>query len=147
MKSIGALFTILVVSLALGRLHPFGDPQRNLRQPREALLWGVPLPQDASAGDAERGRALFDRRCSGCHALDSEREGPPLRGVYGRRAGSVPGFQYSSSIRNAGITWNDVTLDKWLSDTDVMLPGNAMGISVPKLQDRADLIAFLKSLN
>lgn len=99
-----------------------------------------------AVGDAARGRGLFDRRCSGCHALDSEREGPRLRGVYGRRAGSVPGFQYSRSIRSSGVTWNDVTLDRWLSDSDAMLPGSAMGMSVPKLRDRADLIAFLRSL-
>jgi cytochrome c len=98
------------------------------------------------AGDADRGRALFNRRCAGCHGLDSDREGPRLRGVYERRAGSVPGFKYSSAIRNSGITWTTANLDKWLRDSDSMLPGNDMGLPVPKPQDRSDLIAFLKSL-
>lgn len=98
------------------------------------------------AGDAERGRAIFGRRCTGCHALDADREGPRLRGVYGRRAGSVPGFRYSSGIQNSGVTWSEETLERWLRDTDAMVPGNAMGISVPKAQERSDLIAFLKSV-
>jgi cytochrome c len=66
--------------------------------------------------------------------------------VYGRRAGSVPGFSYSSGIKNSGVTWSEETLERWLRDTDAMAPGNAMGISVPKAQERSDLIAFLKSV-
>lgn len=100
----------------------------------------------ATVGDAERGRAIFGRRCTGCHALDADREGPRLRGVYGRRAGSVPGFSYSSGIKNSGVTWSEETLERWLRDTDAMVAGNAMGISVPKAQERSDLIAFLKSV-
>lgn len=99
-----------------------------------------------TAGDADRGRAVFSRRCTGCHALDADREGPHLRGVYGRRAGSVSGFHYSPAIRNSGVTWTDATLERWLSDTDAMVPNNAMGFAVPKAQERSDLIAFLKSL-
>lgn len=103
-------------------------------------------PAPNRSGDAERGRSLFNRRCSGCHALDADREGPRLRDVYGRRAGSVSSFHYSSAIRTSGVTWTEASLDRWLSDSDSMLPGNAMGFSVPKPQERSDIIAFLKSL-
>lgn len=111
------------------------------------VLTAIIESDPAEAGDADRGRALFGRRCTGCHAIDSDREGPRLRGVYGRRAGSVPGFQYSSAIRQSGITWTEANLNRWLSDTESMVPGSAMGFSVPKPQDRSDLIAFLKSLH
>jgi cytochrome c len=117
---------------------------------RAALARLVPAgtkgPAVVAAGDAERGRAVFGRRCTGCHAVDSDREGPHLRGVYGRRAGSLPGFAYSPAIRNSGVTWSDVTLERWLSDSDAMVPGSAMGFSVPKPQERSDLIVFLRSL-
>ncbi|UWZ84672.1 heme-binding domain-containing protein [Occallatibacter riparius] len=116
---------------ALGALAPAGDGELGT----------------AKAGDAERGRDLFGGRCTGCHALDADREGPRLRGVYGRRAGSVPGFGYSSALRNSGVTWSDATLERWLSGTDAMVPGNAMEFFVPRAQERADLIAFLKSLH
>jgi cytochrome c len=97
-------------------------------------------------GDSARGKAVFERRCTGCHALDADREGPHLRGVYGRRAGTVPGFDYSDALRSSDLVWGDDTLDRWLRDTDAMVPGSAMGFSVPRAQERADVIAFLKSI-
>lgn len=95
-------------------------------------------------GDAMRGKAVFERRCTGCHAINVDREGPRLAGVYGRRAGSIAGFTYSTGLKNSGITWNDATLEKWLSDPDVMVPDNNMSFSVPKAEERQDLIAYLK---
>ena len=98
----------------------------------------------AGDGDADRGKAVFEKRCTGCHALDVDREGPRLAGVYGRRAGGVAGFTYSKGLKNSGVTWNDATLEKWLSDPDLMVPDNNMSFSVPKAEERRDLIAFLK---
>ena len=99
----------------------------------------------AASGDAVRGKLLFDKRCTGCHALEADREGPRLAGVFGRKAGSVPGFTYSAGVKNLGVIWNDETLEKWLTDPDLMVPENQMSFSVTKAQDRQDLIAFLKS--
>lgn len=95
-------------------------------------------------GDAERGRAVFNKRCTGCHAIDANREGPELRGVFGRKAGSLPGFNYSASLKASGFTWNEDSLDKWLSDTDAMVPGSDMSFRVVKATERLDLIAYLK---
>jgi cytochrome c len=97
-------------------------------------------------GEAERGKSLFEKRCTGCHALDEEREGPRLRGVFGRKAGSVPGFDYSPGVKNLGITWDGATLEKWLSGPDAVVPETKMDFYVPKAQEREDLIAFLKSV-
>ena len=102
--------------------------------------------QTAGPGDTARGKLVFEHRCTGCHALDSNREGPHLRDVYGRRAGTVPDFEYSAAIRKSGIVWNDATIERWLRDTDEFIPGNKMGFRVPKAQDRADVIAFLRSM-
>ena len=95
-------------------------------------------------GDAARGKAVFEKRCTGCHALDSDREGPRLKGVFGRKAGSVAGFNYSAGLRNSGLTWNDATLERWLSDPDLVVKDNNMSIGVPKAEERRDLIAYLK---
>jgi cytochrome c len=104
--------------------------------------------EDASAGpgDPIRGKAVFERRCTGCHALDSDREGPHLRGVYGRAAGTVPGFDYSEGVRKSGLIWNDTNIERWMRDTEAMIPDSKMGFRVPKAQDRADVVAFLKTV-
>ncbi|MGA2848802.1 MAG: heme-binding domain-containing protein [Terracidiphilus sp.] len=95
-------------------------------------------------GDPVHGHAVFNKRCTGCHAMDVDREGPRLSGVYGRKAGSVTGFAYSKGLKNSGITWTDSTLEKWLSDPDQMYPDNNMSFSVPRAEERRDLVAFLK---
>lgn len=98
----------------------------------------------AGDGDAVRGKAVFEKRCFGCHAMDVDREGPRLAGVFGRKAGSVAGFTYSVGLKNLGLTWNDATLERWLSDPDMVVPDNNMSISVPKAEERRDVIAYLK---
>jgi cytochrome c len=95
-------------------------------------------------GDATRGKALFERRCTGCHAMEVDREGPRLAGVFGTKAGSKPGFTYSAGLKNSGLTWSDATLERWLSDPDSMIPDNNMSFSVSKAEERRDLIAYLK---
>ena len=96
------------------------------------------------AGDPVRGKAVFEKRCTGCHALDVDREGPRLAGVFGRKAGSVAGFTYSAGLKKSSFMWDGASLEKWLSDPDLMIPDNNMSFSVPKAADRQDLIAFLK---
>jgi cytochrome c len=102
------------------------------------------IMQVAAEGDADRGKGVFERRCTGCHSLDQNREGPRLRGVFGRVSGSVPGFDYSPAVKQAHITWNDVSLERWLADPDTLVPANNMEFRVTKPQERSDLIRFLK---
>jgi len=102
----------------------------------EAALTGL--------GDPMRGKAVFEKRCTGCHAMEVDREGPRLAGVFGRKAGSVAGFTYSAGLKKSAFTWDDATLEKWLSDPDLMVRDNNMSFSVPKAAERQDLIAFLK---
>lgn len=113
-----------------------------------ALLVIFPLPGSASAGAAtgnpESGKELFEKRCGGCHSLDHDKEGPRLRNVYGRRAGSVSSFKYSDALKSAQITWDGTLLDKWLTDTESVIPDNDMTFHVPKTDERADIIQFLR---
>jgi cytochrome c len=99
-----------------------------------------PLPGQTNAN----GKDLFDRRCGGCHALDRDKEGPRLRGVYGRMAGSVDSFLYSEALKTSKVRWNDETLDKWLTDTETLVPNNDMSFRVENPAERRAIIAFLK---
>jgi cytochrome c len=100
--------------------------------------------QALTEGDALRGKDVFEKRCTGCHGMEQDREGPRLRGVFGRSSGSVPGFDYSPALKKAHIVWNEATLDKWLADPDALVPGNNMEFHVARPQERRDLIRFLR---
>ena len=97
-----------------------------------------------AAGDATRGEQLYESRCMACHSLDANRVGPMHRGVYGRKAGSVPDFVYSVALTSSPIVWSDTTLNRWLTDPEALIPGQRMNIRVLSADDRADLIAFLR---
>jgi cytochrome c len=96
-------------------------------------------------GDAQRGNALYDSRCTACHSLDHSRIGPAHRGVFGRHVAQVVGFDYSPALRRSHVIWNARSLDRWLTNPERFIPGQKMGYSVPDAQDRADIIAFLAS--
>lgn len=97
------------------------------------------------AGDAAKGKAIFEKRCSLCHSLDRNREGPRLGGVYGRISGTTEGFSYSAALKQAHIQWNDQSLDRWLTDPDLLVPGNDMSVFLAKPDERRNLIAYLKA--
>ena len=102
------------------------------------------ITRAVAEGDAVRGKDVFERRCTGCHSLDRNREGPRLRGVIGRISGTVSDFDYSPAVKQARITWNGVSLERWLADPDTFVPANNMEFRVTKPQERSDLIRFLK---
>jgi cytochrome c len=112
---------------------------------RLALAATLALAAGTAAGaDAARGEKLY-ARCAACHALAYDRVGPRHCGVLGRRAGSVPGFEYSPALKKSGITWTAKALDRFLAAPLEVVPGTTMtyaGVADPK--ERADLIAYLK---
>jgi len=100
-----------------------------------------------NGGDPSHGREVFEKRCTGCHALDGEKEGPRLRGVFGRKSGSVPTFKYSDAVKSANIIWDANSLDRWLTDPDKLIPDNDMDFHLAKADERSDVIAYLKQLS
>jgi cytochrome c len=94
----------------------------------------------------KRGEDLFLRRCSGCHAPDLNKEGPRLRGVYGRKAAGVPDFAYSEALKKTNLRWDESSLDRWLTDPDAMAPDTDMGFRLVDGEERKAVIAYLKSL-
>lgn len=95
-------------------------------------------------GDSGAGQAAFEKRCTGCHALDHEKVGPRLAGVVGRKAGAIPNFDYSDALKKSGIVWNEEILDKWLTDPDSVVPGADMTFRLNDAMERAAIIAYLK---
>ena len=89
-------------------------------------------------------------RCAVCHNAEKgapAKIGPNLWGVYGKKAASSS-FTYSAALKSAKLTWNDATLDKWLTGPMQLVPGTMM--SFPGLKEpakRAELIAWLKTLH
>lgn len=111
-----------------------------------SLLLPLSGPAPAQEADAvERGRTLFQRQCASCHQVAQPRNGvePMLQGVVGRAAGAVEGFNYSPTLRGAGITWTPETLDSYLANPAAMVRGTRMVNRVPNEQQRRDIIAFL----
>jgi cytochrome c len=108
------------------------------------LVSGLTLPIAGGAQTTGSGKELFEKRCGGCHALDRDKEGPRLRGVHGRVAGSVDSFKYSDALKNSKITWTDEKLDKWLTDTEKLVPDNDMTFHVEKPDERSEIISYLK---
>jgi cytochrome c len=98
----------------------------------------------AAGQSTDSGKETFEKRCSGCHALDRDKEGPRLRGVYGRVAASVDSFQYSEALKKSKVTWTDEMLEQWLTDTEKLVPGNDMTFHVEKAGERAEIIAYLR---
>jgi cytochrome c len=112
-----------------------------------ALLAGIAalVAGTVSAGDAARGKTLYESRCIACHSLDANRVGPRHRGVYGRRAGAIADYDYSAALKGAKIVWTDEALERWLADPERVAPGQKMGYSIGERVDRDDVIAYLKS--
>lgn len=102
---------------------------------------GTPAPPEAA-----QGQRLWQQRCAGCHAVDTDETGPRHRGVFGRRAGSIQGYDYSRALRSANVQWDAVSLDRWLTDPEKFIPGQNMDFKVADEQDRAALIAYLQTI-
>ncbi len=112
-----------------------------------AVLLSAGAALAARQGDPHAGEAIY-ARCLACHALTYDRTGPKHCGLFGRRAGSEPGFHYSEAMQRSKIVWNDKTLDRFLADPMKVLPGTAMGYAgVKDRKERADLIAYLRQAN
>ena len=100
-----------------------------------------------AAADPNNGKEVYGR-CLACHSLEYDRVGPRHCGLFGRRAGSVPGFAYSAAMKRSKIVWNEKTLDRFLANPPKAVPGTAMTYAgVPEAKERADLIAYLRTMN
>lgn len=111
------------------------------------LLFAVPAHAD---GDAAAGEKVF-AKCKACHEVEKgvNKVGPTLKGVVGRKAGSVPDFKYSEAMAAKGaegLVWDDANIASYLADPKGFIPKNKMAFAgLKKPEDVANVIAFLKA--
>jgi len=101
----------------------------------------------AGAQDAARGEKLF-AACVVCHDPgQTNKQGPGLGGIVGRKSAVAPGFRYSGAMKRARLVWTSAQLNAYLADPQALIPGNAMPFpGLPDARQRADLIAYLATL-
>lgn len=114
------------------------------------MMWGTALAAaifatQAMAADAEHGKTLF-MACLACHTEGPDALGPSLKGVFGRKAGSLQDYRYSNAMKRANIVWDENNLREYLRDPQAKVKGNHMPFSgVANANDADDLVAYLKT--
>ena len=114
-----------------------------------ALIGVLALATPAAAQDAQAGARVFEIYCGSCHTLTTPtayKPAPRLAGVFGRKAGSLPGYNASLAMKAWGQVWTPALMDAFIADPGGVVPGTTMPVSVDvkDAKKRADLIAFLR---
>ena len=112
--------------------------------------FGMTLAAGAAeaAGDSAAGKAAF-KKCEICHSPEAGKNkiGPSLFGVVGRASASVPGFSYSDAMKAFNHSWDEATLDTYLTNPRQVVPGTKMVfVGIKDQKEREDVIAYLKTL-
>jgi cytochrome c2 len=87
--------------------------------------------------------------CKACHSVEPGKNGigPSLAGIWGEKAGEVPGFTFSDPMKNSGLTWNQATLDRYLTDPRGVVPGTKMAFGgVADAAKRQAIIDYIRGL-
>ncbi len=108
---------------------------------------GLGALQAQAAGDVAEGQKVFGK-CRICHTVDKGGKnlvGPNLYGVFGRKAGTAPGFAFSKSLVEMNITWDEQNMAQYLADPRKFNPGTKMAfVGLKKQSELDDVIAYLK---
>ena len=108
----------------------------------------APAPAQSASPQASAVAPAAFAICKSCHSVEQGKNGigPSLAGIYGSKAGDVPGYSFSKALAASGIVWDGDKLDKWLQGPGKMVPGTKMVISVSDPEKRQAIIAYLKTL-
>jgi cytochrome c len=138
-------FSLLLACVALSACGPAHDGSQPAGSGEAAS--GEAGSQPASRALAVAAPPAF-AICASCHSVTPGRQGagPSLAGVWGRKAGSLPGYPFSDALNGSGIVWNAQTLDTWLAGPIKMVPGTKMVYAIPDAEGRKAVIAYLQTL-
>jgi cytochrome c len=131
-----------------------GERENILKQglTKQAVILAAAMLASAVGTGAARaadGAEIFTNNCAVCHSTDpgTNKLGPSLAGVVGRKAGGLDDYSYSPAMTKLGATWDKATLDKYLTDPQAMVPGTKMIYpGVKDADDRKALIDYLATL-
>lgn len=107
----------------------------------------TPTPTATVAAAPATPPAAFTQ-CQVCHSVEAGQNGigPSLAGVFGRKSAQVSGFSYTDGMRNANLTWNQATLDRYLANPSGVVPGTTMAVGPLDAAQRTAIINYLKTL-
>ncbi|WP_417483179.1 c-type cytochrome [Maricaulis sp.] len=133
------------VTPSAGAQSPASQPPASAPGTGSAPVQLAALP---GGPDLANGQRQF-RRCQSCHTMTEggrHTVGPNLYGVLSRPAASAPGFSYSRALRESGLNWDRETLDAWIENPRLLVPGNRMSfVGLRNAEDRRDVIAYIAS--
>ena len=113
-----------------------------------AAIVGFSTQAFAQSGDATKGQRVFNQQCRACHTLEkdgAQTAGPNLHGVFGRKAGTAAGYEFSDAMKKSGIVWDEATLADYNRDPKAKVSGTKMVFNgVKQAPQLADLVAYLK---
>lgn len=141
--------TIAATALALA-LAACGSPPEDQAADSSAPAAATPAAAtSAAATTAAGGKPAAFAQCAACHAVEPGKHGvgPSLAGVYGTKSGDIAGYAFSEAMKSANLTWDDATLDQYLTNPMKMVPGTKMtyaGLADPA--QRKAVIEYLKTL-
>lgn len=144
---------------------PSATPEATPSETPAAAASAAPTPAPTSKAETEADEHKGDKdneseeqsagppqafnQCAACHSTAPGKTiiGPSLAGVYGSKAGQVPGFQFSDAMKNSGLVWTSANLDKFLADPKSVVPGTLMSFAGLKDESqRKAVIDYLKTL-
>ena len=112
------------------------------------VSWAVPA---SAQGDSDAGRTVFTQKCAACHTIEAGGAhhllGPSLRGVIGRTAGTVAGWDFSAALQALKVVWAEENVNTWLTDPEAFASGTPMEMKMPDRFEREDVIAYLQSVD
>ena len=110
-----------------------------------------PIGPKLASANVDNGKALFQKLCFTCHTIDkggANKVGPNQWNLVGRKKASEPGFSYSSGMQAMGGEWSYEDINHMIFKPIAFVKGTKMAfVGVPKEQDRADIIAYLRTMN
>lgn len=156
MKTVTQILAVAALSLSLaacgGSKDEAGDEAAAPAAGETTAAADTAAPAEtasAAATTGADGAPLAFAICKTCHSPEKGKNliGPSLFAVYGTKAGEVPGYTFSDAMKKSGLTWDDATLDTYLTNPMKMVPGTKMTYAgQPDAAKRKELIAYLKSL-